>query len=141
MSNPYAAFGTDSALETNGIRLDYGGFYFDVRRAGGSNKRFAKVLEAKMRPHRRAIQAETIKDETANRIVAEAFAEAVFLGWGCDEFGEGKMPGKDGAPLDFSVENCVRLMLDLPDLFADIRQQTDKLALFKRDQAEADAKN
>jgi len=54
----------------------------------------------------------------------EAYAEAVILGW------DG-VAGPDGAPLPFTRENAVKLMLDLPDLFRDVQEQATKAALFR----------
>lgn len=141
MSNPYAMFGTDANMEKQGIELDYGAFAIRIARTGGANKRFARVLDTKMRPLRRAIQSETLDEAVAAKVMAEVFAEAVVLGWSSTEFGEGKIPGKDGEPLEFTKANVLNLFLDLPELFADVREQAGKASLFRQSELEADAKN
>jgi hypothetical protein len=124
MTGPYALFATDASLEQAGILLDYGSFRLRIARAGGGNRKFAQVLEARLKPHRRQIQTETLADELATRLIVEAYAEAVILGW------DG-VAGPDGAPLPFTRENAVKLMLDLPDLFRDVQEQATKAALFR----------
>lgn len=134
MTSPYTQFATDTSLETDGVILDYGDYQIRIARAGGANKRFGKVLEAKQKPYRRQIQNETLDEEIAKRLLAEAYAEAVILGWS-------NITGPDGQPMAFSKPNCVRLLTDLPDLFADIREQSAKVALFRREEIEEAAGN
>lgn len=131
----YSLFGTDKAMEQSGIVLDYGSAgKIKVARAGGSNSRFAKALEAKMRPYRRQFEAGTMDDEVANKLLIEAFAEGVILGWE-------KVKGPDGKELKFSRENVIKLFTDLPDLFADVREQAMKVSNFRAEQVEEDAGN
>lgn len=134
MTSPYTQFETDAALETEGVVLDYGEFRIRIARAGGANKKFAKVLEAKLKPYRRQIANDTLDEEVARRIQIEAYADAIVLGW--DD-----MKGRDGKPLAFSRDNCIRLFNDLPDLFADVREQSAKVALFRREEIEEAAGN
>jgi len=134
MTSPYAQFQTDESLETEGVVLDYGDYQIRIARAGGANKRFAKVLEAKQKPHRRQIQNETLDEGVARKLLAESYAEAVVLGWD-------NLTGPDGKPMPYSKQNCVKLLLDLPDLFADIREQAAKVALFRREEIEEAAGN
>jgi hypothetical protein len=123
MPNVYEAFETSKKLEQDGIVLDYGSFKFTIARAGGANRKFANLLDRKLRPHRRAIQAGVFDDETAQRLLAESYAEAVVLGW------EG-VTDRDGNPLPFNRENCVRLLTDLPSLFEDVREQAQNASNF-----------
>jgi len=134
MTSPYALFSTDTNLEQAGITLDYGSFRLSIARAGGANRKFAQVLEAKLKPHRRQIQTETLADEVAHRLIVEAYAESVILGW------DGVVDTA-GQPLPFTRDNAVRLMTDLPDLFRDVQEQATKAALFRRQAQEADEKN
>jgi hypothetical protein len=141
----YDVFQTDMDLEKTGIKIDYGPFYFVIARAGGNNKRYGARLDALLKPYRRAIQTETMDEEVAKGLMAQAYAETVVLGWGSpDKDGkpvDGKVPGKDGKLLDFTVANVKQVLLDLPDLFRDIREQAEKAALFRAMVKEADAKN
>jgi hypothetical protein len=132
--NAYKLFKNNETLETGGVTLDYGSFKIVVARAGGSNKRFAKALEAKLRPHRRAVETGTL-DETLNRrLLVEVYAETVILGWE-------NMQDEAGEALAFTRENVMKVMTDLPDLFADVVEQTNKVAIFKDMGEEDDVKN
>jgi len=136
----YKQFKADSNAESNGVWLTYGEtddkkpIRFLIARAGGSNVRFNKSLEKRSRPYRRQIQAGTVLPETLNQISLETYCESVVLGWE-------NVQGEDGAELPFSKENCMKLMTDLPDLYDDIVGQSQRLAVFKAEVEQEDAKN
>lgn len=138
----YKLFGTDKAKEQNGVELNYSDlFYITIARAGGSNERYRRVLTEKTKPYRRAIQTETLLPEVGRRIMREAAAEGLVLGWGSKKHGDGKMPAPDGSVMDFTVENVVRFFELLPDIFLDVQEQSGKVSLFTIGVAEDDAKN
>lgn len=131
----YDRFSTDAALETGGIDLDFGSDgTITIARAGGANKKFGRVFSELMKPHRRDIDSGTLDDATADAILIEAYSRTIVLGW------EG-VTGRDGQSLPFTVENCVTLLTDLPELFGEIRTQAQRLANFQSAGREADAKN
>lgn len=135
MKSPYEMFGTDKTLEKEkGITIDYGAFKITVLRAGGSNTKYSGVLSAKLRPHQRAVQNGTISEELNRRLLAEVYAEAVIIGWT-------DLKDADGNAIEFSRENCVKLLLDLPDLFNDIIRSADDIRNFRAQQVEEEAKN
>ena len=129
-----ALFGTNATLETDGIWIDYGDYgKFLIARAGGQNKKFRNMFEKKIRPYRAAINMGTLDDAVAERIMREAFAETVVLGW--------DLVGDDGEPFPFSVEHCITLLETNPDLFTDLQQQSQMVANFIQDTRELDAKD
>jgi len=131
----YGKFETDETLETEGILLDYGdGVKIRIARAGGSNRACVKAFERVHRKFRRQIQLETLSDEIGARLLREVYADTVVLGW------EG-VEDRDGNPLAFSRENCLKVLEDLPDLFRDIREAAENAALFRAELRETDAKN
>lgn len=87
-----------------------------------------------MKPYRRQIQNETMESALVERIVKEVYAETVVLGWE-------NVEDENGNAMEFSVENCIKLFDDLPDLFRDIQEQSQRAALFRAEVREADAKN
>lgn len=131
----YKAFETDKQKEQDGIELDYGdmGSIF-VARAGGANKRFAKALEFRSRPYRRQLDKGTLSDDVANKLLAEVFADTIVLGW------KGILD-KEGSEVEFTKENCIKLFMELPELFTDIQEQTQKMANFQAEDLEDDSKN
>jgi hypothetical protein len=140
----YAQFKTDGDLEAAGIVLDYGLFRVTVGRAGGSNKRFERVLEAKTKPFRRAIQTDTMDNKRGAEILREVYAEAVVLNWEVKQedgsWAQG-IEAEDGSLLPFSKDNVLATFNALPDLFADIQEQAGKVALFRAAVREAEGGN
>ena len=134
MANPYELFGTNQSLEQSGIELDYGDFQIQVARAGGSNRRYQKALEAKAKPLRRALAAGAANPKQVTAIMREVFAETVVLGWS-------GVTGKDGKAMKFTKENCIKLFQDLPELFADVQSQASNFQLFLDAETEADEGN
>jgi len=136
----YKQFSTDKNLEKVGIVLEYGpnskGEEIEIRiaRAGGANKRYDTLLEVRLKPHRRQIQAETFSREQQEKIFLDVFAETVVLGWN-------NVEDADGNVMDFNKENVIKLFTDLPDLYEDVKAQSGKAALFRQQVLEEDAKN
>lgn len=159
----YKQFQTDSNLEKSGIDLDYGDFIITVARAGGSNRKFEKTLEAKTKSVKRAIQTETLDPERGKAILRDVYAEAVVLKWAvrvlADDKGKPLTPlqlatetdgntvfvegieGPNGDVMEASPANIAATFKALPDLFADVQEQAQKVALFRQAVQEAEAKN
>ena len=128
----YNTFGTNKDLERDGITLDYGLNSKDqpieirIARAGGANVKFAKILQQKMEPHKRAIANDRFDQKIAEKLLMETYAQGVVLGWSGVE-------DREGNELAFNFENVMKVFSDLPDLFLDIQQQSQKAALFRED--------
>lgn len=142
MATIYGSFQTDKGLETDGIYLQYGFLHDDpdkpirikIARAGGSNQKFNSRLEAKVKPHRRSIQSDTLDNKVAEKLMMEVFVDTVILGWE-------NVTDTEGNVLPFNRVNALKIFTDLPDLFDDIRVQAGKAALFLQDVLEVDAGN
>lgn len=135
MASIYEGFATDQSAEVKGIVLDFGEYgRFTVARAGGSNRAYTKMLEAETRPYRRQIENGLMSAEAADAIVKKVFAHTVVLRWE-------DVPGEDGEFIPYSRENCLKLLTDLPELFATIRDEAAKAANFRQQDAEGDVKN
>lgn len=140
MNNLYKQFKTDDNLEVTGVDLNYGEnskgqpIIIKIARAGGANKKYQKTLAALSRPHRRSIQTESLPVEKSDELLRKAFAQAVVLGMTGVEDAEGQ-------PMPYSEENVEKLFKDLPDLFADVREQANSSAIFRAEVLEATAKN
>ena len=136
----YKLFKTDENLETDGIWLEYGQtekgepVRIKIARAGGHNSSFSKALEKATRPYRKAIQTGMLDNKTADKLYKEVFADTVVLDWI-------NVEGPDGKPMEFKRENVLKLFEDLPDLFADLREQANHVALFRDEVREADLGN
>ncbi len=137
----YQEYARNEEKEKDGVWLNYGsagGDRGDVRirvaRAGGSNNAFRKLLEAKTRPHRRAVETGTINPDLMNSLMRETLAETVILAWQ-------NVDGPDGKPITFNKKNAIKLLEDLPDLYNEILQYAQDRTLFKEAGEQAEAKN
>lgn len=142
----YDQFRTDPTLEKSGVTLDYGKFRVLIARAGGANKRYMKVLEARTKPYRRAIQTETMDPEVASKIFKRIFAETIILNWETQtEDGEWVKgianPDNESEILPLTVENVEKVLNELDEIFMDIKVQAEKFVLFKQSIQEEEAKN
>lgn len=141
LANPFEMFKTNEDLEAAGIEIDYGAFWFKIARAGGGNKRFGRILAAKMKPYRRLIQEDRMPDAVAQKLLYEAVADGILLNWGSKAHGDGKMVGREGEAIEFSKEAAVALFEALPDLFQDLYSQAQRVALFRAEEDKADEGN
>ncbi len=135
MTSIYEMFATDLKTETEGfIHHVTDKINFTLARAGGANTKFSKAMEVKTRPYRRQIQEDTMDLELANRLLIEAFAETVILGWtGVTTAG--------GKAIPFSIEAAIKLLTDLPDLFNELREAAAKQSNFRAAEIQDDVKN
>lgn len=131
----YDKFKTNKSAEQEGITLDYGdGQTIKIARAGGSNIRFEKAAQAKMRKFGLQAKHDLLEPEQMRTIFREVLAETVVLGWT-------GFTDESGNELAFSKENVVKVFTDLPDLFDDVLEQSRKASLFKETILEEEAKN
>jgi len=131
----YDLFGTNKNLEAGeGVTLNYPGFSITIHRAGGSNKAYGQALNKKMKPHRQRFERGLLDDETSEQILLEAFVEGVVVGW------SGNI-GPGGKKAAYSVENCIKVFQDLPDLFEDVKKQANDASVFREEAEKADEKN
>ena len=153
MASMYQTFETDPELEQSGVWVEYDSFRVKLARAGGSNKRFARVLEAKTKPYRRAIDTETMSNSVADRLNKEAFSEVLVTGWEVREVDEdgnhkGWKPGiensdPEGDLLPFTAENVLAVFQhpQMQDLYIDLTKQAQRMALYRRHTLETDQGN
>jgi len=139
----YKNFRTDPTVESQGVVLEYGDFRVTVARSGGGNRAFARALETKTQPYRRAIATGTMDAERSLQIYHEVFAEAVIRNWEVKVDGEWKqgIEAPDGSVLPYTRENVLATFKALPDLFIDIKEQSERTRLFLADVREAEGKN
>lgn len=131
----YQKFETDANLETGkGVTLDYGDFTITIHRAGNSNRAYQKALVDKIKPYARMMQAGNLDAEKSNRLMAEVYADTIVKGWS-------GVTDKKGKELEFTRENVVKVLTDLPDFFQKLQNEAEDVANFRKAEIEADAKN
>lgn len=130
--SPYEVFETDKDLETEGRWIDYGGAgEYLIARAGGANKKYSNLLQKRMKPYRRQMEAGTLDNEKAKDILIGAFVDAVLLDW------KG-VNNREGEALDYTRDNAIQLFKDLPMLFEDLQKMSMDFAVFRRAEVEKD---
>jgi len=137
--NLFQKYETDAALERDGVEVTIEGAVFQLRRAGGGNRRFAYAFGRAADRYRATVEeinapGKSIDDpEHAERVLdlderctQEAFAEAVVTGWR-------NVDGRDGAPLEFSQAAFLDLVRSCPDVWAKIRTAATSVETFRKD--------
>lgn len=144
MSNPLRRiYETDKKVEREGVIVEYApGVEIKLARAGGANKKFAKVLTRLSKPHRRAIQTNTISPEILTDMFITAYAQAIVLSW--KGFTKDLITHDDAdaeIALDFNQENVEAVLHEQPNLFQDIQSTADDIAIFRAEILEQDSGN
>ena len=129
---------TDLSKETEG-------FWYKVNkkisvklaRAGGANLSFTKAMEEKTREHRKrggAFEGNSVDVELATDLMKQAFAETIILDW------KG-FTTKDGKTVIYSAKVAYKLMVDLPDLFNELRDAAGEAANYRIEDIQDDVGN
>lgn len=142
----YSHFKTDPEVEKSGVWLDYEhlGFRVLVTRAGGTNVEFKKLLNRKLRPHKKDL--DNLPPDVDEKITREIYAEVIIRDWatttdGGKTYKSGLENPKGGELLPFTQDNVKAALKALPDLFVDIQNMATNIALFRADLKGDDAKN
>lgn len=122
-------YGTDPALEQDGVDLHLGGdAYITVARAGGANARYEREVQRTLRPHARKMQAGTLSEDDAREMLQRVYAKTVVLGWRGVQI--------DGADLPFSEANCLRLFKDVPEVWSIVQDEATRLGNYQAQEVE-----
>ena len=138
-------FGMDKDAERDGIIIDYGTFRVKIARAGGNNKRFGTIFQSKMKPHRRQVETDTLAEDVATRVMAEAYAEAVILDMDVKQedgsYVQGILVEEGETPTPYSKEAVTALLIKYPEFFRDIQSQATQVSLFRSAELDEDTGN
>lgn len=131
----YKAFLTNSTLENEGVRVDYGSdTYFRITRMGPSNQRYQRGLAKLQKSQAKVLESGTLDAEEQRKILLALFLDHILLDW------EG-VKDREGNLLEFSREAAEKLFTDLPELFDDLQSQATNRALFLETETEETGKN
>lgn len=135
----YSQYETSPKLEMEGVRVvvgidNDGEMAFQIRRAGGANVQFAKVIQRLTRPYTRNGQVKIEDPELSRDILKQAYAETIVCGWE-------NIKNKKGEQLIFSAKAALDLFRDLDDLFSDIVSISQEITYFRAELLEQQAKN
>lgn len=107
---------------------------FKIGRQCRSNTKWAKTFEAKVRPYKDEIADKTIETEVAEKINIEVFCSAIVLGWE-------NIKDENGKDIEYSLDNAVKLMTDLPDLYDVLNTKSLTMENFLSTKIKSDVKN
>lgn len=144
MSNPLRRmYETVPSLEKDGVILQYApGVEIRVARAGGANKKFSRVMNSLSKPYRRAIQTETLNDDIGIRLLIETYAKSIIIGWtGITKDLITKNDADSAEELPFTEDNVIEVMTAQPNLFNDVVQMSQNIAMFRAETLENDSGN
>lgn len=136
----YNQFATDKEKETEGVVVPYSANEdgsvpsFKIARMGKSNKKYTKAMERATRPYRRQVELGALSEEVSEKILLGVFVDTILLGWE-------NVLDRDGNKIPYNRDNAMKVMTDLPDLYADLQAQASSAAQFREEQREAEAKN
>lgn len=140
----YNRYNTNADLENTGVIYDLGDARVRLARAGGANNAYLKRMEALTKPHRRAIQNNSIERDVLLNIVRQVFAETVIKGWETrtkkGDFVSG-IEDAEGNIQPYNLDNVMRTLTDLPDLFSELQEFAGDQNMYLQSILEDDAKN
>lgn len=128
----YDLFETSGDAEVAGVWCTIGPARFKLARAGGANENFAKIATKRLKPFQSSL--ESLPRKTADDLALGIFVDTVLLGW------EG-VTDRTGAVVPYSAEAAKKLLTDLPNLFAALRAESEKMSNFSQANLEAAAGN
>lgn len=139
--NPlFATFSTDPKLEQEGVWISYGpnskghDMEFLLARSGGANDDFNQMLERETKPHRKAIQTGVFSNARTEALYLKTFVATVLKGWR-------NVEDRNCTPVEYSQANALAYLKSLPNLYEDLKEQANNLAIFREEIREADLGN
>jgi len=131
----YGSYKTDATVENEGAWFPYGdGVCIRLARAGGANKNFLRCAEVFSNKYRAQLNRKQLPNDVALDAIIELYADAVVIAW------EG-VTDENGDDLVCTKSNVIKVLTDLPDLFAQVQEDATEREAFKEFIKEADSKN
>lgn len=131
MKGLYAAFGTDRKAELEGVWRDLGVVNEDntkpgflLARMSRNNTNYWAKVEAVAKEYKTEINLDIFTDAAAHQPMLEIFVDTILLGWR-------HVVDKAGKPIEYSRDNAIKLLTDLPDLYELLREWASKISSFR----------
>lgn len=130
-----SAYERDEELETKiGIEVDFGsGLFIRVLRAGGSNGKFGRAYARITKPYQRMMNANTLPEDTENRLYAELYADTVIVGW------RGMIDQESGEEIPFNREEVIAFLIAVPEAFSILRNSAESIDSFRRSEVQEES--
>lgn len=128
-----STFKTDKTKETEGTWFDVDADGTAVLVARSGNKKYNKLLEKLVKPHRHALRSRNVPDELIEKLMAEAMAGTILLDW--------KGFTLEGKDLPYSQSTAKEMLQAYPDFRKMIDEFSNDINSFKEVDDEEDLKN
>jgi hypothetical protein len=145
MASLFEMFATNHKAEIEGIEFRFGVKnednsepIFRLARLGAANKRWKALLEKETKPYATQIKNDSLAPELDEEITMKVFCTTVLIGWR-----DLIMPEvfQAESKVDYSVDNAIKLMKALPELYATLREHAAKMSNFREAQVAEETKN
>lgn len=141
-SGLHKQFKTNSTKEVEGVRIEFPEAQNDngtiptfiISRMGKANPVYSKALEAVTRPYRRQVELGTMKNEVAENLFKKVFVDTVLKGWE-------NVQDESGEALEFTEENALNLIKELPDVYERLQVEAGLASNFRDETLSNEAKN
>jgi hypothetical protein len=136
----YEQWETDENLEQEGIAIQVastkGGKPVRIRvaLASESNPKYAKAAQRHLKGYEKAIQNNLLDAATQDELLKKIYVDSVIVGWE-------NVSGRDGKALEFTKENVLKVLTDLPHLWKTIREDASRIDFFRKEVQKETAKN
>lgn len=145
--NLYTRYKTDTLLETTGVWQDFGDTRIKLARSGNKNTKYLKTFKEVMKKHNKA-NIDALSEKEQDELMAEIFIEGVITAWEVKDEKSNwvsgiEMPNDKGemTVLPFNLKNAKKFLLDVPDLFTELRTTADNRKTFQKEVEETQLKN
>lgn len=136
-------FKTNPTAAVEGIWVEYSANAdgsipgFKIARMSRTNKNYLKALETITKPHRRAIELDTIGTAKAEEISLSVFVKSILLDW------RNIQPEDDGKNVDFNETNAKKLLgsAEYEDLLTDLTTRARSASDFRDEALGTETKN
>lgn len=128
-------FDRDEELEANeGVDLRFtDNAVITILRAGGSNKKYARVFGRITKPYQRQMNAGTLDEKLSIELHAKVYAESIIVGWSGIKSGGEEVP--------FTKQNVIDFLISVPEVFTEIRIAAESMDTFRRAKMESEVED
>ena len=120
---------TDDSLESEGVELDFDGFFITIRRAGGSNIAFQSKMAEIIDSQGKDVSGKIRKVEDDKQVLYSLFANYIVVGWR-------GLKDEKGKEIPFSPKNCIDLFNSSDEIYIHVSTQSTQLNNFRNEKVE-----
>lgn len=132
MASVYDLYETNAEAESSGAWIDLGPSRFKMARTGGANENFMKVASKRLKPFQASL--ENLPKKVSDDLAIGIFVDTILLDWE-------NVTTRAGEVIPFTKEAAKKLLTELPNLFAALQVEANKMGNFTQANLDAAAKN